>query len=416
MTNQNQNQNQTSQVTQNRKLKNKSTDKTVVSPYQSMILIASTQIATGLLSIPRLASATAHETAWLPVLISTLISLAAVFIITKLALRFPNQTFIEFIPTILFGSNKKRLYKILALIFILPYLAMWLGFVVISSRIFSELVRIAIFPHTPVLVVLITLMIAALCVVWFELEVIARFNETVFPIILIPLVIIIAVSLQNAELTNLLPLFHFNWKEVLKTSCFDIFYSFEGFSIIFVTMAYTRKDKKSKLYSANLSGAAITGLLYTSLVTVTVAVFGYEVLQVEMWPTYDLAKTATLPGAVIERLDPAFISIWVAAVFTTISNSYYFTCFSIVQLIDFKDKNKARRWLGLCAFPIIIYVTLISENIFTFNKWETITGIIGLFTEIIIPIILLLLAILTKRKGGTKNGKENLPTGKPEKA
>lgn len=381
-----------------------------------MILISSTQIATGMLTMPRLASSTAHETAWLPVLIGTLISLIAVFIITTLTLRFPNYTFIDFIPTVLFGSNKKRLYKIVSIIFILPYLAMWMGFVIISSRIFSELIRIAIFPHTPVIVILIALMLGVLFMIWFELEVIARFNETVFPIMLISLIIIVAISWQNAELTNLLPLFHFNWKEVLKTSCFNIFYSFEGFSIIFLTMAYTRKDKKSKIYAANLSGAAITGLLYTSLVTVTIAVFGYELVQNEMWPTYDLAKTATIPGAVIERLDPAFISIWVAAIFTTVGNSYYFTCFSIIQWFNFKNPNKARRWLGICAFPIVIYVTLMSENIFTFNRWEIIIGVIGLFTEIFIPIVLLLLAVLTKRKGGTKNDKENLPSGKPQKA
>lgn len=64
---------------------------------------------------------------------------------------------------------------------------------------------------------------------------------------------------------------------------------------------------------------------------------GAEETKQLIWPTLKLAKMTSLPGQILERLDAAFLAVWVTAVFTTLFSSYFLTIHATSELFGFRD-------------------------------------------------------------------------------
>ncbi|MFX6540539.1 GerAB/ArcD/ProY family transporter, partial [Acinetobacter baumannii] len=89
---------------------------------------------------------------------------------------------------------------------------------------------------------------------------------------------------------------------------------FQGFFIMTSVIPYMRRPEKAMI--AGAFGMFLAGGIYVLTVVAVVAVFGPMETQNLLWPTLELAKTTALPANVLERLDAAFLSVWVTAVFT----------------------------------------------------------------------------------------------------
>jgi spore germination protein len=368
----------------------------VISPRQATALIASTIIGTGVLTLPSEISRRAHEASWLAMLIGTFITVGLMFLITKLALRFPKQTIVEYAP-ILLGTKKSLLIgKIVSLFALLPILVIWFSAVIFTARTFGEVVISSILPETPLEVIIATMIGLASLLVFYEVEVVARFNEIVFPVILVPILLIVLSSLGNMNITNLLPVFTVDWRSILQ-GILSSTVAFQGFSIMLIFMAFTQKEAN---VASNLTGIAIPGFLYIIIVTSSVAVFGYEELELLTWATLELIKTTEVPGLVLERLESAFLGVWVAAVYTTVGNIYYAGCFALSQLIPMKNKNKGRKILAVVLLPLMFWTAMLPHDIFQLFQMSTYLGYLSFFPSLIIPIAFIALAI------GRRKGKE----------
>lgn len=132
-----------------------------------------------------------------------------------------------------------------------------------TARTFGEVVVTAVLPKTPLEVIIGTMIVMGAILTFYEIKVLARFNEIVFPIILIPILIIGVASFQSFRLDNLLPLFTVDWFALLK-SAVTTMAVYSGFEIVIFLMAYTQQ--KEKIVSANVKGIAIPTFLYTLLI------------------------------------------------------------------------------------------------------------------------------------------------------
>ena len=128
----------------------------------------------------------------------------------------------------------------------------------------------------------------------------------------------------------------------------------------------------------------ISGGLYLLLVVATVSIFGSEEMKTLYWPTLELARTTSLPGNILQRLDVVFISVWVIAVFTTIFASYFLTIHSIKQFFRLQD----HKMLAYFMLPFIFILAMLPQNILQLYDIIQFIGRIGLIITILYPMFL----------------------------
>lgn len=362
-----------------------SRDINTFSLWQQTSLIASTLIGVGVLTLPRTTSAKLYEAGWIAPLIGSFWVFLSVWMIAKLSDRFPGKTFIEY-SSIVWGSPKNpRLGKWLSLPWVLSYLLYLYFTTAIVARVFGEVVVTSVLLDTPLEVIIITMFLLAQMLCMHEVDVLARINELLFPLILFPVLFIAIASFQKAEWNNMLPLYRASGKALFE-GIYETVYSFSGYEIMLIFYAYAHENQ-SKV-KAGFYGIGIATFVYTLIVLAGIVVFGFEELQRVSWPTLELVKTTQVPGLILERLESAFLAVWVAAVFTTVANGYYAMVYGLRQL--FKKGIQFQRIISALLFIPLFFISLWPQNIVDIFRASSYLGIFSLYLNLGIPLLYLL--------------------------
>lgn len=365
----------------------------VITSDQSTAIIASTAIGSGILTLPRVAAKYAHEMAWLAVILAMLVSILLVYILTKLALRFPQQTFIEYIGDI---TGVKWLpgmgiaIKWVVTIFLILY---WITLSALTLRILGEFVSGTVLPNTPISLIMLTMLLLTVLSIYYEITVLAKLNEVILPFIVLPVIFFVALSLKDALAINFLPLFAINWESFLKGT-FEMIFSFLGFGIMLVLMAYTQKSHNIK---SNVVGITIPGFLYLIITVASIAVFGFKELEQIQWPTLELVKSSVISEFIFDRTEAIFIGIWVLAIYTTVLNFYYAGCLSAAQILPLKEKNRLRFIIGLILSPVVYLLAVYPRNLQELYGWLKYVNYVGAATFLLLPLLLLIISVIRGR-------------------
>lgn len=378
-----------SKITDKVNLEDTPSENKVITPRQSASLIASTLLGVGVLTISRGQAEMLREGAWLATLLGGLISLFFLYIISRLSYRFPLKSFAVFTQEILgTRSEKNWLGKILALPLILGLIAYWVVIIAITVRSFSEVVVSALLPTTPLEVIIITMLALSFLLTCYEIEVVARVNELILPLIAIPLIVITIFSIQSFKLELFLPLWpDISFVHLLKGAVIGTF-SYIGYEVIMVFGAYTMVSKETVPF--NLIAFLAPVLIYTTIVILTIGSFGIYELDYILWPTLELIKFIQVPGVILERVESAFLAVWMAAVFTTSANILYAASFLAKKLVT---KGPAFLY-ALLLLPVIYWISLLPPNVFSLFDWTNRIGYLSLFFSGILPLFLYLVARL----------------------
>src|SRR5690606_13131260 len=129
-----------------------------------------------------------------------------------------------------------------------------------------------------------------------------------------------------------------------------------------------------KAMKATIWGMLIAGGLYVAMVIAAVSVFGAEEVKKLLWPTLELAKATSLPANILERLDAAFLAVWVTAVFTTLLSSYFLTIQSMSKLFRL-DNHKL---FSFFLLPIVFILAMLPTNILNMYSIIQNVGRVGL--------------------------------------
>jgi spore germination protein len=362
-----------------------SRDINTFSLWQQTSLIASTLIGVGVLTLPRTTSAKLYEAGWIAPLVGSFWVFLSVWMIAKLSNRFPGKTFIEYSP-IVWGSPKNpRLGRWLSLPWVISYLLYLYLSTAIVARVFGEVVVTSVLLDTPLEVIIITMFLLAQMLCMHEVDVLARINELLFPLILFPVLVIAIASFQKAEWNNMLPLYRASGKALFE-GIYETVYSFSGYEIMLIFYAYAH-DNQSKV-KAGFYGIGIATFVYTLIVLAGIVVFGFEELQRVSWPTLELVKTTQVPGLILERLESAFLAVWVAAVFTTVANVYYAFVYSLRQL--FNKGIQFQRIISALLFIPLFFIALWPQNIVDIFRASSYLGIVSLYLNLGIPFLYLI--------------------------
>lgn len=285
-----------------------------VTTIQAAAILISTIIGVGVLPLPLFAVRSANTGAPLVTFLAVLLSSFGLWVVTKLGMRFPRQQLTQYSEVIL-GKWPGRIGSVVVILFFALLSSL-------ASREFGEVVITSVLKKTPLEVTVIVMLLLATLAARNDMTTFTYINHLYLPVILGPAILIVSLSLKNANADYLLPLWG-NAPRNMLSGVLIIAALFQGSFVQTIVIPAMRRPQNAM--KASFWGMFIVGALYITIVVAAVGVFGPEETKQLLWPTLELAKTTTLPGNILERLDAAFLAVWVTAVFTTLFSSYYLT-------------------------------------------------------------------------------------------
>ncbi|MBD2871431.1 GerAB/ArcD/ProY family transporter [Paenibacillus arenilitoris] len=355
-----------------------------ITVIQTAAILVSTIIGVGVLPLPLFAVRAADSAAPLVTLLGMLVASLGLMLVTWLGKRFSDKTIIRYSEEII-GKWPAWLGSaaIIGFFAVLTSLA---------AREFGEVVVTSVLKTTPVEVTVIVMLILAAISTRNTITTFAYIHTFYFPLLLVPGILIVALSLKNAEVINLQPIWASGVYEIAKGSM-TIAALFQGAFILSMVIPSMRSPQRAM--KASVWGMIIAGGLYVIIVTAAVSVFGAEEIKNLLWPTLELAKATSLPANILERLDAAFLAVWVTAVFTTLLSSYFLTIYAISQLFRLDD----HKLFSFFLLPFVFVMAMLPQNIVQLYDIIENVGRIGLYITIGYPGLLLLIAIIRKKRG-----------------
>lgn len=396
-----------SESTQQKEANQVSQAKKVFTPWQATTLIACTLISAEILTLPRIVATATKTDGMVAVFVAGFFTLFVIWMFTKLGQKFPNLTYVGYTQKLLAKRSNPRLGRILAFPFILSIALWWLLSVSFVLRVFGEAQRTIAFPNTPLWFMVGSMLVLCALVANNPAEVIARLNEFLLPLIVIPILLISLLVLRNIELTNLLPLFRTDWRSFFE-GVIKAIYAFQGVSVTAIYMASYKQPEEA--VRSHALGIAMVTFIYLFTTIACIGVFGHEEVKRMMWPTIELVKSTRMPGLILERMDSGFLAVWLVAIFTTVANFLA----TIVNLVGeyFAISQAKRFWIVAIVIVVIFFLAMWPEDIQRSFVAADRVGLFGFFYAIVIPPLLLLITVLRRRLG---NGQQPQGKSKSEK-
>jgi len=354
-----------------------------ITMIQAAAVLISTIIGVGVLPLPLFAVRAAGTGAPLVTVLGILIASVGLWTITKLGMRFPNQSIIQY--------SEEIIGKWLAWVGCVMIIIFFSLLTSLAAREFGEVVITTVLKRTPLEITVIVMLLLATFSSRNNMTTFAYIHNFYLPLLVFPAILIVALSLKNADVINLLPVTGNDHHQMLP-GILTIAGLFQGTFVYTIVIPAMRRPDRAMM--ASFWGMLIGGGLYLSIVVAALGVFGPEETKLLLWPTLELAKTTTLPGNILERLDAAFLAVWVTAVFTTLFSSYYFTIRAISKLFRLRD----HKMLSLFILPYLFVLAMLPQNIIHMYQIIEWVSRAGLVITIGYPLILLLIAVARKKR------------------
>lgn len=327
--------------------------------------------------------AIAKQDAWLSFFIGGLISVFTMFLLVKLASRFPKENLFEY--------SKKIWGKPIAFVITVCYLLYWTLFltILISDTAYTN--KYFFLQRTPAVVPMALLGIGAAWLVLYGLTALIRSFQVLFLFIVIPLFLIPLFAFRGMEFTNFLP--------VLKNGTLPVLHgalhfcgALQGLELIlFISPFLTDVRKSFKPASMGLLLIVLVNILQ---VLIVIGVLGIFNAKYSVYPLYDAITLIELPGFPVERFELFLTFPWIIGIFTTICLFVYLLSYGIVQTFGIHKQKPVV--FGVTV--LVITASYIFPNFAIEAKARGLLPYISLFFIYILPVLTLLVAILRSKR------------------
>lgn len=353
-----------------------------ITPFQVGNILISSIVGGALLSFPRLMVESVDTAAPLVTLLGIFAAMIGLFSLTFLNLRFPKETFFTYSEKIIGRWIAVPLNLMIILFFLLltSFDAFEFGMVLITTTL----------AKTPIEVIIISGLILITLSTRHDFATFSYIHQFYTPLFLIPISLIGLLSLKNADLLYLQPIFGMERQGYLE----GVWTAASLLQTYFIMSIITKSvQHRERIPVILFWGMLVIAIFFFMTVTVTLSVFGPEETKELMWPTLELTKLTSLPGQLLERLDAVFLAVWVMAVFTTSFSTFYLASYGTAELLRLRD-HKA---FGLFYLPYLFLITNIPKNILYLDEMVGSVRQAGLLLTLLYPLILLVIAVLRKQ-------------------
>ncbi|WP_227938203.1 GerAB/ArcD/ProY family transporter [Alkalihalobacillus deserti] len=354
-----------------------------ITAIQTAIITASSIIGTGMLTIARRAVEFGDTSGPLLTIFGTLVAFIAVWIICQLGKKFSGKSIFQYSEEII-GKWLARFFSVL----IIWYLVVLTAF---NAREFGEVVKTTVLHETPLEVMVLATLVLVAISVRNNITTFAYIHHFYFPLIFAPALLISIFSLKHANVLYLQPVMG-NAPTNPMAGILLVAAMFQLSFILTIVIPAMRETQQA--LKAATWGVIFSGGLYLIIVIANLAVFGSEEIKGLMWPMLELTRITTLPGEILQRLDAAFLAVWVTAVYTTIFSSYFLCIYAIKQVFHFKD----HKMFSFLILPFVFFISSIPRNVLEMYDIIRVVEMVGLVITFGYPCLLLVIVWVRKRK------------------
>ncbi len=348
---------------------------------QYIVLINGMQVATGVLSLPRVLAENAGTDGWIAILIGWIFSTISGVFIVKTAARYPEDTIYNILIR-LFGKIVGKAFVVIYMM----YFAFYTCIVLVNAMLF---LKGWLLPKTPDYIVIFLFSIPTFFVARNGPRIIGRYSELFFYMALwIPLFFLIPLK-ENGSLMPFFPLLKEGWKPVLTAVPTTIF-AYLGFDIAF--FLYPFLQKKQYAVHGMVIANTLTMLFYLFTTIVCFAYFSPDSITQYNQPVLNLVKV--IEFRFLERFDMILLAVYLTIVSTSWIPALYCSVFCSSQLLGKQDHSSHVVVLLLLIIGIIFW-THPSWN--EAEIWQQVFSNAGLGLTYILPIILWLYCCLYEK-------------------
>ncbi|MEC0209334.1 GerAB/ArcD/ProY family transporter [Paenibacillus ehimensis] len=351
-----------------------------ISSTELLFSVASMILGLGVLTLPRgVAKVVPSSDGWIAILIAGLLAMMFTWVLSRLAIRFPRQPFTEFAPRIV----GRPLAVVLSVFFFIAF-AMFSSYEVRGA---AEVAKEYLFTRTPVEVIGLIFFLVVIYAASGPRIGIVRLNLLFLPFVIVVFVMVLVMNAGFFEFEQLKPIGISDWRK-MGEGIQESLFSFLGFeSVVFYAALMNRPQETVK---AAVIGISIPLILYTALFIVTIGVFSAEATAELQYPAVELAKEIEVPGAILERFESIFFTIWLMTIF----NSAAMTLDICIWIAGTFFRRSSKRTIAFALAPIIYLAGYLPKDLTQLAVYGQWFSYIDLFAGILIPSLLLVIAKL----------------------
>lgn len=348
-----------------------------ISAWQAMTLVISFLMGSAILIIPSAAAVSAKQDAWLAIMAATAAGLGIILLNVSLAQKYPGQTFIQYSQSIL-GRVPGKAAGILTIWF-----SLHLGSLV--TRDFGVFINTTMLPQTPLAVINAMIIVITALTIIYGLEVLARVNELIFPLLLISILAGNLLLLPLMDHRLLLPVLENGLKPVLAGSLIVIGFPFAESYIFVMLLPFIKEQKKAG--KALLLGILTGGALLVLVTLSTIMVLGVGNTAASWYPVLEAARFIDLFD-IIQRLDAVVIINYMGFGFIKIAVCYFAFIMGLAHWLSLKDFKPLVLPGGvlMLALSILLHENYVELVAFASKIWPP----YALTVALVIPLALLL--------------------------
>ncbi|MBB3111741.1 spore germination protein KB [Paenibacillus phyllosphaerae] len=354
-------------------------EKGQISALQMGIMMFPFMLAINFLVYPTIAAQYAGNDFWLVGFFHFLFGSVIIYILTKLHKLYPHQTLSEY--------SEKIIGKFPAKLLMFLYLFYFLHSLGASIRQYAEFVTGTFLFRTPILLILISIVLLAAITVRCGVEVIARSATILVPLFVIPLTMLILL-LPDLHIKHVMPILSHGIIPVVKATQWWI----GNFIVIAYLLPYLSNPESGRKASMfTLTAVVVTG---TYINLLCLMLLGPDT-SVKIYPVHVLFRYVSFANF-FENMEALLLVMWVVGCFIRVAVFYYVASVSLAQWLNLENYRSFVFPLGLLIvvfslwdFPDVSAMGVFFRTAYPFEQ---------LLTGLVIPLFLLLIALLRRKK------------------
>jgi spore germination protein (amino acid permease) len=320
-----------------------------ISYHQFMILSSGVLLGTGFFAIVQILAGVAGRDGWWSVMPGYLITIPWGLMILSFMRSYPGQNLLQ-ISEKVFG---KWIGKAIASCYIL--IAGYLTAMYLARGV--DTYKRMIIPLMPKSVLTLGILFLVIALAWAGIEVLARFSEFSFPLVLIGLLVTLIFSFPRFEWNEFYPVLANGFKPVLIGAYKVIPFSMEYIFFLAGVLPFLPTGEQARLKSGLWRAAIIVGTIQTVLTIMEILVFGpveaarLNIGLLSLGKMIDIAKT-------ISGIESVFLGLWLGAMVLKITAAFFAVIWGLQYIFGLKKKF----WLYLGVSLILFIIAMFQRG------------------------------------------------------
>ncbi|MDR6549239.1 spore germination protein KB [Paenibacillus qinlingensis] len=353
-----------------------------ISPMQMALLMHPTILATAALSVPSITMRVAGIDMWMAPILSSLVGLLTIYIVYHLHMRFPNDTFVQYVPRII-GRFAGALVAF-------SYVAAFLYSASISVREYGEFITGNFLVDTPMLFVVVPIIAVCAYALYEGIEVLARSSQILIPVAIFIIFAMVTSLIPDFQLKHMQPF----WGNGPLPPLLGSIVPASWFSQFFVlSFLYPYLNKKELGMKWSIYGVLSVMITMLAINLPILLIFG-ELTPAMNYPFLVAVRYISLSDF-LEHLESLLMAVWLIGIFVKITMVYYLVLLGTAQLFKLSDYRPIIIPMG---FLIILVSIWISPNFQEMNHaLSTSIPFFSLLMQLVIPASLLVTVVIKGR-------------------